>query len=189
MFDQEAYQDKNVYAVTKLPEFHAPSLQGMDINSIEVQESTSMQRILKLPKNDTSGFFEKFKFTLKKKSSGGIVNQCDKLIYKGSQHIVTNAVSIRRSEAHSNVSSIYEIDSSVKFSITCDKEGILFAKNPHYGWLYCSVEQRKFFPHSQISDAQDNVGKEIVLNRGGSRLKEKCIIHEVIVNFRPFATI
>ena len=124
-------------------------------------------------------FFKKFQFSLNKKSYGGIVDQCDSLIYRGSEHMVTDAVCIRGTMTPSNNSVLYEIDSNVKFSLTCDKEGILFAKNPHYGWQYCSVAQTKFLPPSKVRYAREFIGKEIVLNSGGSREKQMNINYEV----------
>ena len=93
--------------------------------------------------------------------------------------MVTNAVCMRRTKIPTNNSLLYEIDSSVKFSITCDKEGLLYAKNPHYGWQYCSVAQTKFLPPTKVTYAREFVGKEIVLNSGGSREKEMHINYEV----------
>ena len=46
----------------------------------------------------------------------------------------SNAVYLRSYESHkSSTSIVYEIDSNVKFSLTCDKDKVLYAKNPHYG--------------------------------------------------------
>ena len=67
VFQQEAFQNKSVYAVTQLHEFHEPSLIGIDTKCEEVKNSEIMQHILKLPKNDSSGFFKKFQFSLKKR--------------------------------------------------------------------------------------------------------------------------
>ena len=67
VFEQDVFQNKTVYAVTKLPEFHEPSLIGMNTKCDEVKNSEKMQHILKLPKNDSSGFFKKFQFSLKKR--------------------------------------------------------------------------------------------------------------------------
>ena len=66
VFEQDVLQNKSVYAVTKLPEFHAPSLKIIDIKCDEVQNSTKMQQILNFPANGSSEFFKKFKFSLKK---------------------------------------------------------------------------------------------------------------------------
>ena len=54
----------------------------------------------------------------------------------------SNAVYLRSYVSHkSSTSIVYEIDSNVKFSLTCDKDKVLYAKNPHYGWQLCTEAQ------------------------------------------------
>ena len=57
VFEQEALINKVVYAVSKLPFPYSTSPSIANINCPEVKESTSMQKILKLPKNGSAGFF------------------------------------------------------------------------------------------------------------------------------------
>ena len=57
-FEQSSMCNKVVYALTKLPIFHIPSLGQMNIESDDVQNSARMQDILKLPTNDSSGYFK-----------------------------------------------------------------------------------------------------------------------------------
>ena len=59
----------------------------------------------------------------------------------------------------------------MKFSLTCDKEKVLYAKNPHYGWQLCTEAQTSNFPNDRVQFARDFIGKEVVLNSGGSRNK------------------
>ena len=90
--------------------------------------------------------------------------------------MVTDAVFIRGSDTSSSNSILYEIDSNVKFSLTCDKDKVLYAKNPHYGWQYCTVAQTSNLPPSKVLYAREFVGKEVVLNSGGCREKLSKII-------------
>ena len=94
VFEQDLIYNKVANAVTKLPNFHIPSFGKMKIESDNARYSARMQDILKLPTNDSSGVFQRFKFTTKKYFDD-IVDQCDGLIYEGSEHMRTNAVSIR----------------------------------------------------------------------------------------------
>ena len=83
--------------------------------------------------------------------------------------MVTDAVFIRGSVTPSSNSILYEIDSNVKFSLTCDKEKVLYAKNPHYGWQLCTVAQTSNLPPGKFQYAREFVGNEVVLNSGGRR--------------------
>ena len=83
--------------------------------------------------------------------------------------MLTDAVCIRNSVTSKSNSVLYEIDSNVKFSLTADKDNILYAKNPHYGWQRCTAAQTKNLPPGKVKDAIDFVGNEVVLNSGGRR--------------------
>ena len=83
----------------------------------------------------------------------------------------TDAVFIRGYVTPSSNSTLYEIDSNVKFSLTCDKEKVLYAKNPHYGWQLCTVAQTSNLPPGKVQYAREFIGKEVVLNSGGCREK------------------
>ena len=92
----------------------------------------------------------------------------------------SNAVFLRTYVSHkSSHSIVYEIDSNVKFSLTCDKENVLYAKNPHCGWQLCIVAQTLNLPHATVQFARDFIGKEIVLNSGGSRNKTLATSDEI----------
>ena len=91
----------------------------------------------------------------------------------------SDAVYLRNYLTHnSNGSLLYDIDSNVKFALTCDKEKVLYAKNPHYGWQRCTVAQTLNLPHTKVQYARDFIGKEVVLNRGGFRDKSMASIDE-----------
>ena len=92
--------------------------------------------------------------------------------------MVTDAVYIRNSVTPISNSVLYEIDSNVKFSLTSDKDKVLCAKNPHYGWQPCTTAQIKNLPPGKVKDALDFVGKEVVLNIGGRR--ERTIKNEEV---------
>ena len=66
VFYQNEMMNKRIYAVTKLPQGHFISYNGLDIRSEEFKEAELGKRILELPHNDASGFFDRFKFTNKK---------------------------------------------------------------------------------------------------------------------------
>ena len=84
----------------------------------------------------------------------------------------SDAVFLRSYVSHKSSNSLlHEVDSNVKFSLTCDKEKVLYAKNPHYGWQLCTVAQTFNLPHAKVQYARDFIGKEVVLNSGGSRKK------------------
>ena len=86
---------------------------------------------------------KKFKFTRNifvEDDETVFVDQCDGLIYKGCEHMKSDAVFLRSYVSHKSSNSIlHEVDSNVKFSLTCNKEKVLYAKNPHYGWQLCTV--------------------------------------------------
>ena len=83
----------------------------------------------------------------------------------------TDAVSIRTYVGCSNNSALYEIDNNVKYSLTCNNEKVLYAKNPHYGWQLCTVAQIKCLPPSKVTYAREFIGKEVLLDSGGNREK------------------
>ena len=67
----------------------------------------------------------------------------------------------------------------MKFSLTCDKEKVLYPENPHYGWQLCTEAQTLNFPTDRILFARDFIGKEVVLNSGGSRNKTLATSDEI----------
>ena len=92
--------------------------------------------------------------------------------------MVTDAVFIRGSDTSNSNSILYEIDSNVKFWLTYNKEKVLYAKNPHYGWQLCTVAQTSNLPPGKVQYAREFFGKEVVLNSGGCREKLSKIIME-----------
>ena len=68
-----------------------------------------------------------------------MVNQCDGLIYEESEYMRTDAISIRTYGECLNNSALYDIDNNVKYSLTCNKDRVLYAKNPHYRWKLCTL--------------------------------------------------
>ena len=183
VFAQESLSNKVVYAVSKIPLSHVPTHSIVDLECPRVQKSTRMQKILMLPENNSDGFLSKFKFTKKKflDDDHNVVpiDQCDGLIFEGSEHMISDAVVLRNYMSHhSNGSLLYDIDSNVKFSLTCDKDKLLYAKNPHYGWQRCTAAQTLNLPLSKVKYARDFIGKEVILNSGGSRDKAMASIDE-----------
>mmetsp|Transcript_52528 Transcript_52528/g.52886 ORF Transcript_52528/g.52886 Transcript_52528/m.52886 type:complete len:94 (-) Transcript_52528:318-599(-) len=84
----------------------------------------------------------------------------------------SDAVFLRHYVTHNSSESVlYDIESNVKFALTCDKEKVLYAKNPHYGWQRCKVAQTLNLPLTKVQYARDFIGKEVVINSGGSRDK------------------
>ena len=97
------------------------------------------------------------------------MDECDALIFPGAETMKTNAVSIRNYVGKLNDSALYEIDSNMKYSLTCDKDKVLYAKHPHYGWQVCTVAQTQCLPPLKVLYAREFVGKEVLLNLGGNR--------------------
>ena len=95
VFDPDVLCNKVVYAVTKLPYCFIATYGKMRIDSDDVKNPLKMKNVLKLTLHDSSGVFKRFKFTRFKNIHGDIVDECDLLIYAGSEHMRTNAVSIR----------------------------------------------------------------------------------------------
>ena len=83
-------------------------------------------------------FFQRFKLT-KKHHFDDNADQCDGLIYEGSEHMITNEISTRTNSGCSNNSALYEIDKNVKYSLNCNNERVLYTKSPHYVWQLCNV--------------------------------------------------
>ena len=92
--------------------------------------------------------------------------------------MIIDAVYIRNSVTPISNIVLYEIDSNVKFSLTADKDKVLYAKNPHYGWQRCTTAQTNNLPPGKVKDALDFVGKEVVINIAGRR--ERTIQNEEV---------
>jgi len=139
VFDQEYLSKKVVYAVTKLPPQHTTNLGKIDKEHNDVQIPARLKLMLKHnTENDSKEFFRKFYFEEfknggRKEVGADIVDQCQDLIYEGSEHMRCNQVSIAETGICPNNSTLYEIDNNVKYSLTYDKDRVLYAKNPHYG--------------------------------------------------------
>lgn len=63
---------------------------------------------------------------------------------------MTGAFYIRNYKGRKSSSVLYELDSNVKFFLSFDKDKVLYAKNPHYGWQMCTVEQSKTLPPRKV---------------------------------------
>ena len=73
-------------------------------------------------------------------------------------------VSIRTYVECSNNSALYEIDTNVKYSLTRNKDRVLYANHPYYGWQLSTVAQK-------IKYAYKCIGKEVLLIIGANRGK------------------
>ena len=65
---------------------------------------------------------------------------------------------------------MFELDSFTKCSIfKRPKDECLYEKNTHFGWMICGENVLKNLADSQIKMAENNIGKEIMLNDIGHR--------------------
>ena len=122
----------NDYSVTKLPEAHHIAFNGIEMDGQEFKESELGSKISDLPRDDSHGFFKRFGFTTEKNQYHDIVDECNDMIYAGSETKLSHAVHIRNFRQVGVTGTVYSIDSSIKYSLTCAEDGMVYAKNSHY---------------------------------------------------------
>ena len=69
------------------------------------------------------------------------------------------------------------IDSNVKYSLTYNKDSVLYAENPHYGRQLCCVAQTQGLPPTKVKYVRESIGKEALLNSCGNREKTTPVVN------------
>ena len=81
-----------------------------------------------------------------------------------------NTDSVRLIKHKLTTSILYELYSHTKYYITFSTaDNLMYSNNPQFSWLRCHWARLEDLPPQKKQAARENVGKEVILNVGGSR--------------------